>query len=131
MRQSATKIQPTKRQQITDEAGWTHVVDAPRRKRDPGNVKASWQHASDFEVNGVSYVNRTLEEMRSEFEQYQKEWKASWTHDEVLKLSLGAAKINNVVCLGMGSLQVARREGRRTSHTQLAALASIIQLLGT
>lgn len=40
-------------------------------------------------------------------------------------------QIKNVVVLGLGSLQNARREGRRTSWTQLIALRHILSILGT
>lgn len=40
-------------------------------------------------------------------------------------------KINNIVCLGLGSLQSARREGRRASFMQLAALRTLISIIGT
>ena len=36
----------------------------------------------------------------------------------------------DVVCLGLGSMQSARREGRRASFIQLAALRTIMEILG-
>ena len=39
-------------------------------------------------------------------------------------------KVTNIIVLGLGSLQSARREGRRATLTQLAALQTIVQHLG-
>jgi hypothetical protein len=121
----------TKRTQIEDDDGWTHVVDAPRRSKNGGVKKGQViLHGGDFEVDGVSYVNRTLEEMKVEFEY----WKKSWEEDSAcleLKEKLQVLSgVENVVFLGMGSLQSSRREGRRASATQLAALQTIITFLG-
>jgi hypothetical protein len=121
----------TKRTQIEDEEGWTHVVDAPRRSKNGGLKKGQViLHGGDFEVDGVSYINRTLEEMKAEFEY----WKKSWEEDSAcleLKEKLQVfSGVENVVFLGMGSLQSSRREGRRASATQLAALQTIITSLG-
>ena len=121
----------TKRQQIEDNDGWTHIVDAPRRST-PAKWK-DWLHAGDFEKNGASYINRTLEEVRKDFEHYTQQWENNEAC-EALKKTLGVAegkkKVHSVVVLGLGSLQSARREGRRASYTQLAALRTLIQNLG-
>jgi hypothetical protein len=121
----------TKRTQIEDDEGWTHVVDALRRSKNGGVKKGQIiLHGGDFEVDGVSYINRTLEEMKAEFEY----WKKSWEEDSAcleLKEKLQVLSgVENVVFLGMGSLQSSRREGRRASATQLAALQTIITSLG-
>ena len=121
----------TKRTQIEDDDGWTHVVDAPRRSKNGGVKKGqALLHGGDFEVDGMSYINRTLDEMKAEFEY----WKKSWGKDSAcleLKEKLQVfSGVENVVFLGMGSLQSSRREGRRASATQLAALQTIITSLG-
>jgi hypothetical protein len=120
-----------KRQQIEDDDGWTHIVDAPRRStRAKGKDRL---HAGDFEKNGASYINRTLEEVRKDFEHYTQQWENNEAC-EALKKTLGEVegkrKVSSVVVLGLGSLQSARREGRRASYTQLAALRTLIQNLG-
>lgn len=121
----------TKRQQIEDNDGWTHIVDAPRRST-PAKGK-DWLHAGDFEKNGASYINRTLDEVRKDFDHYTQQWENSEAR-EALKKTLGewqdTKKVDRVVALGLGSLQSARREGRRASYTQLAALGTLIQGLG-
>ena len=124
----------TKRKEIVDKDGWTHVVDAPSRKPQGkvGKKKtASLLHTGDFEVHGVSYVNRTLDEMKTEFEYWKKGWEESSAYLELKKL-LDEKKtvVSDVVFLGMGSLQSSRREGRRASGTQLAALQTMLQVLG-
>lgn len=128
---SKPQLVHTKRQQIEDSEGWTHVVDAPRgttlRKG------KDWLHAGDFEKNGASYINRTLEEIRKDFEHYTQQWEISEAC-ESLKKSLrkieGKRRVDNAVVLGLGSLQSARREGRRASYTQLAALRTMVEALG-
>lgn len=121
----------SKRQQIEDNDGWTHVIEAPRRAN-PARGK-EWLHAGDFEKNGVSYINRTLAEVRKDFEHYTKQWEdseASGALRSTLAENNGVKKVENVIVLGLGSLQSARREGRRASYTQLAALRTVVEVLG-
>jgi hypothetical protein len=127
----------TKRREIVDDEGWTHVIDAPNRKARAENLKAApLLHGGDFIVNGVSYVTRTLEEVKQEFEHWKKQWEGSPACAELKSLMVEGGekgerrKPRDVVFLGMGSLQSSRREGRRASATQLAALQTIIDVLG-
>lgn len=120
-----------KRQQIEDSDGWTHVIDAPRRSN-PARGK-EWLHSGDFEKNGASYINRTLAEVRKDFEHYTKQWEESEAHNTLrstLAEANGRKNVENVIVLGLGSLQSARREGRRASYTQLAALRTMVEVLG-
>ncbi|KAH8821914.1 hypothetical protein F5884DRAFT_106048 [Xylogone sp. PMI_703] len=129
---------PTKRQEILDADGWTHVVESPRTRpratATKGNDNQQPLHGGDFTLNGVSYINRTLEEMKEDHDYYQKQWEDAEAIKEVKdKFSVEQNKgkdlklhVRNVVCLGLGSLQSSRREGRRASHTQLAALKSVL-----
>ncbi|PMD14308.1 hypothetical protein NA56DRAFT_711127 [Hyaloscypha hepaticicola] len=128
----------TKRREIVDDEGWTHVIDAPNRKAKAETLKATpLLHGGDFIVNGVSYITRTLEAVKQEFEHWKKQWKACPACVELKSLLVEGAekgerrKIRDVVFLGMGSLQNSRREGRRASATQLAALQMIIDVLDT
>ncbi len=127
-----------KRRKIVDEEGWTHVIDAPNRKAKTETLKAGpLLHGGDFIVNGVSYVTRTLEELKQEFEYWRRQWQAGPVCAELKNLLVEGGekgergKTQNAVFLGMGSLQNSRREGRRASATQLAALQMIIDVLGT
>jgi hypothetical protein len=126
--ESKPKIVHTKRQQILDNDGWTHVVDTPSRRNAPKH-NAPFLHGGDFERDGVSYINRTLDELKADYEYYKKQWEENTACEELktkLQAREGKLEIKNVVCLGLGSLQSARREGRRASYTQLVALQSII-----
>ena len=136
-----TKLQPrpihTKRQQIEDEDGWTHVIDTPRKSQ----IKAKEGqrlHTGDFERNGVAYVERTVEDLGKDLEFYRTTWESGEAVGG-LREKLGRKeaegderriRVGGVVCLGLGSLQSARREGRRASFTQLLALKSILEVLG-
>lgn len=125
------RIVHTKRQQIEDSDGWTHVIDAPRCST-PSKGK-EWLHAGDFERNGASYINRTLAEVHKDFEHHAQQWEQNEACEglkKVLEEIKGKIKVNNVVVLGLGSLQSARREGRRTSFTQLAALRTMVKTMG-
>lgn len=159
----------TKRQEIQDDDGWTHVVDTPRKRRSTLTKAANGGlHTGDFEIDGVGYVNRTLEEMGKEYDFWKKSWEAEAACGKLIE-SLGEVKqttsqigpgiteqpqdqlaqdskvtsqivdatstgkrvrVDNVVVLGLGSLQSARREGRRATMTQLAALQTMVQQLG-
>jgi hypothetical protein len=128
---SKPRLIHTKRQQIEDSDGWTHVIDAPRHSA--ASKGKEWLHAGDFEKNGASYITRTLDEVLKDFDQYTQQWQQNEAC-EGLKKALGEIggrwKVDNVVVLGLGSLQSARREGRRSSYTQLAALRTMVEALG-
>lgn len=126
-------IQHTKRTEIEDTEGWTHIVDKPRTnsKKKPNT---SLLHGGDFEIDGVSYINRTLEELTTDYEYWRKQWEESAACAElkqVISEGEGRRNVDNVVVLGLGSLQSSRREGRRASATQLAALQTMLPLLGS
>ena len=126
------KILHTTRQYLEDDDGWIHIVDTPRQSQ--VTIKEGSLHTGDFERNGVAYVERTLEDLKQDLEYYTKLWE-SGEACEILRERLSTVagerlKIGDVVCLGLSSLQSARREGRRRSFVQLAALRSIVQILG-
>lgn len=80
-------------------------------------------------------ADMTLEEMVKEHERYKQQWETS---DACAKLknilsekeNEGRQTVENVVCLGLGSLQALAMGWRRSSHTQLAALMTIRETLG-
>ncbi|KAK0101324.1 hypothetical protein ONS95_006501 [Cadophora gregata] len=119
----------TKRKKIEGEDGWIHIVDKPRTNQQDAKAKKQPLQGGDFELKGVSYVNRTLVEMKEEFEHWKRSWEERPTCQalkEKMKDVEKGRRIVNVVVLGLGSLQSARREGRRSSATQLAALQTIV-----
>ncbi|TGO37733.1 hypothetical protein BHYA_0090g00230 [Botrytis hyacinthi] len=118
--------QSTKRKQIEDGEGWTHVVGGGKKT----GAAETWTHAGDFVKDGVAYIERSMEEMQADLESYRKQWEGSEAAGQLKKILHGRGKVNSVVCLGLGSLQSARREGRRSSYTQLAALMMIIEEFG-
>lgn len=98
-------------------------------------------HAGDWESGGVAYVQRTLEELGADLEYYTKQWEGGQSCTSLREVlsgrkeseegkDKGRRRVGDVVCLGLGSLQSARREGRRSSFTQLAALRTILEILG-
>ncbi len=130
----------TKRTEILDDEGWTHIIDTPRSRtrssaaaNNDTDAKPQLQ-SGDFERNGVWYINRTLDDVKKEFEYWKKGWDgsdAAKTLVELLASGAGGKRIvQDVVVLGLGSLQSARREGRRSCATQLAALQSMVEALG-
>ncbi|TAQ83050.1 hypothetical protein B7494_g8627 [Chlorociboria aeruginascens] len=121
----------TKRTQVLDEEGWVHIVDSAGRVVGKGTAEAGGWHGGDFTRGGVEYVDKSVEEMRADFEGCSRAWMASEACAG-LKIMIGemaGRELGNVVCLGLGSLQSARREGRRRSFTQLAALQTILSSL--
>ncbi|EPQ65338.1 Bgt-2956 [Blumeria graminis f. sp. tritici] len=127
-----------KRKQVVDTEGWTHVVRKPRGtgySKDRRVVRSN-THAGDFEINGVPYLDRTLENLHQEFCHWKKEWEESSACEKLQILllkrkgSCGMKKVSNIVVLGLGSLLSARRDARRSSGTQLAAVQTILEILG-
>ncbi|KAH7395941.1 hypothetical protein BKA64DRAFT_73404 [Cadophora sp. MPI-SDFR-AT-0126] len=119
----------TKRKEIEGDDGWIHIVDKPRTNQTNAKAKKQPLQGGDFELKGVSYINRTLVEMKEEFEHWKRSWEERPTCQALKDKMKGVEKdrkIENVIVLGLGSLQSARREGRRSSATQLAALQTIV-----
>lgn len=117
----------TKRRQVEDTDGWTHIIDTPKTKK--VTPKPAAFHGGDFELNGVSYINRTLEEMADEFSHFKRAWEERPACQDLKSKLQDLKTVENVVILGLGSLQTSRREGRRASATQLAALQTILDVL--
>lgn len=118
----------TKRKQVEDTEGWTHVVGGG--KNTGGGGARSYE--GDFMRGGVAYIERSVEEMKGEMEAYRKQWESSDAAKELKEILQGRNEggVKSIVCLGLGSLQSAIREGRRSSFTQLAAVMMILEELG-
>lgn len=123
-----------KRQNVEDGDGWTHVVGERRTQSKDLNGKTDGSNIGDFSMKGLQYIDRTMEEMLSEHESHKMQWESSNActelRDGIRKYKIGDVPINSVVCLGLGSFQNLSNHFRRTSHTQLAALSTIIGALG-
>lgn len=118
-----------------DKEGWTHVIDRVQRAPKSQNKApaGSPSHTGDFEVNGIPYINRDLEGVKKDFSHWQKQWDESLASVELREKIVcrkEICEIKNIVVLGIGSLLSARREARRCSATQLAAVKTIVQALG-
>ncbi|RAL67598.1 hypothetical protein DID88_008351 [Monilinia fructigena] len=104
-------VQPTKRKQVEDAEGWTHVVGGGKKV----GGGETWTHAGDFVRDGVAYLERTVEEMRGDLDFYGKQWEGS----EAAKELKGILK---------GRLRGGRGGG--VVFTQLAALMMILKEFG-
>jgi hypothetical protein len=131
----------TKRKEVLDEEGWTHVIDKPQPKAIPSIQKPErkgnanlWSIAADFRIGDAYYVDRTLEEYEVDFDRARKTWGKSEACRQLKVLLEGKTgeerEIGNVVVLGLGSLQNARGEGRKASWLQLVALRDLVEGLG-
>ena len=133
VKQAAPELVYTKRQQIVDDAGWTHVLNTPRKWQQNAKQGQFMLHAGgDFEKDGVSYIERTIAELKADWEYYLRRWESDGACAALREglVEVGRGRVDGVVCLGLGSLQSSRREGRRASFTQLAALHTIVNALG-
>ncbi|RDL41675.1 uncharacterized protein BP5553_01654 [Venustampulla echinocandica] len=131
----------TKRKEVLDDEGWTHVVDKPSRQRASSVTESKdagkyWSIGADFKVGDAYYINRTIEEIQEEFTHSKKAWEGSPACaslkallDEKMKADSNTKKISRVVALGLGSLQSSRTQSRKTSFTQMAALETILQIM--
>lgn len=119
----------TKRKQVEDTEGWTHVVGGGKNTGGGGGART---YEGDFMRGGVAYIERSVEEMKGEMEAYRKQWESSDAAKELKEILQGRNEggVKSIVCLGLGSLQSAIREGRRSSFTQLAAVMMILEELG-
>ncbi len=120
------KFSHSKREYISSEDGWTHVADQ------------RWKSISkDKSQTGLKtpLADMTLEEMVKDHQRYKQQWESSDACKKLQDILSGTEKegkcsVQNIVCLGLGSLQALSMEWRRSSHTQLAALMTIRDNLG-
>lgn len=111
---------------MTDISGWTHVVKG---------IKGNKPHVNPMELKPTEIPNgMTIPKLLDRFYQCQEAWTASdcWVKlKRIVENRILPAKgvqITRCVCLGLGSLSgVGRRE---TSLYQLAALLSVLDILG-
>jgi Sec7-like guanine-nucleotide exchange factor len=116
------KFSHSKREYITSEDGWTHVADKGWKSTRAKNTS----HTDKLSPS----IDMSLEEMVKEHDRYKKQWESSDACAAVKSLfsitnNGDKHTVESTVCLGLGSLQALALEGRRSSHTQLAALTTI------
>ncbi|KAI9731857.1 MAG: hypothetical protein M1818_007722 [Claussenomyces sp. TS43310] len=130
----STKIAYLKRAQVEGEDGWTHVVETRKGSRlaDIRAIETTKPWQSDFLSDASAITTMTYQEIQAEHDRYRQQWENSEACSQLKHIlaSVGERrKITNVVCLGLGSLQDWRLQSRRTSHTQLSALRTMMQVL--
>jgi len=117
------------RRNIQDDAGWSHVVNirggaGGRKTRGP----ASKLPAGNGEY---AYTRSSLAEMHKNLAYYSEKWAGDRaSHELHMMLDDSNSGVENVLCLGLGSLQNANLEGQRASWMQLVALRAILDTLG-
>lgn len=133
------KFIQTKRQLLDDDEGWTHVVDAKKASvttclRDNNNNEGRRARTleKDFIVGSTAIVTMDIKEMEAEHTRFRQQWEASDACSKLKTLvrdSISGLVVKKVVSLGLGSFQNCFFHARRTSHTQFAALQTIVQAL--
>ena len=120
------KKQPQqKRQQITDESGWTHVTRGPKKAIDS-------QHLTPLRPEKIP-PGLTLDKFSEKFQKnYSGHWQASSCCKDLCRifeqqiLPLEYIIITNCVCLGLGSMTT----GLDSSSYEMAALIFMLEILG-
>lgn len=139
--ESKPKFIQSKRQLLEDDKGWTHVVDVKKTSHvakvngdsKEDNPKLSKSLEGDFISGNVAIVTMDLKEVEAEYARFTQQWESSEACTQLKTIvtdRLKDQRITKIVCLGLGSLQNCFFHARRTSHTQLAALRTIIKTLG-
>lgn len=120
----------TKRIIIEDDEGWAHVVGGKTYKtRATQSLKTE---KGDFSIGQYQYMNKTMEELKKEYDSARKNWEKSSACGELKRLLKGEESIksaDNVVVFGLGTFQAVEAQHSRTSMTQLAALQTILESL--
>lgn len=118
----------TKRVILEDDDGWAHVVGGKTHKsRSTQNPKTE---KGDFSIGQFQYMNKTIEELKKEYDTAKKNWEKSSACEELKRLLKGEESIknvDNVVVFGLGTFQAVEAQHSRTSMTQLAALGTILE----
>lgn len=121
----AKELLPKKSVKVTDDSGWTQVIR--------GRGKAQKAQASHPKFNGLQMPDKiSLQELSKKHAGYVDSWKQSECWQNLLKilqenvLSNPRIRLTSCTCLGLGSLSA----GKESSKHQMAALVSILQLLG-
>ena len=101
---------------------WTH---------DPGRIFGCFEARP--EVSYESYVERSLDKIKAEFDQHRQEWDSSEAKVELMEhmdLITKHHHLANVVSFGTGSFQSDHLPTRRHNHFQVAALLTMTEYIG-
>lgn len=117
-----------KLQQVTDSSGWTHVVKGPPGTIDARTAGIRLEHEKSAETK---YTLKTyLARFRKHYAPTWQESSCSQSLSRLLEQEILPAEhieITQCICLGLGSMTA----GSESSSFELAALISMLELLGT
>jgi SRR1 len=128
------KYTHSKRELVETSDGWTQVASS-------GWKTAKTHTHNHLHTDGPGgpspqVLDMSLEELREGYERHRKAWEDSQACAQLKailaenKAASNRCMVDNVVCLGLGSLHTVSLVWRRTSCTQLAALETIREVLG-
>lgn len=118
-----------KRLQVTDTAGWTHIVKGSQAQKNQKHLISTHQLRPTQVSKGL-----TVQKACEILERYRKAWGESKLHEQVKDtlerqvLLAGMVSITRCVCLGLGSMTGTSSE--EPSWYQLAFLLSVLEILG-
>lgn len=118
-----------KRIHVTDPSGWTHIIKGSKSQRNQLQIKPM-AHLKPKEIDPA----QTVERLHKSLGRFTQEWEESECFGNVrTMLEQQVMKSENVnitscVCLGLGSL--AGIDGPKAAWHELAALISILDILG-
>ena len=123
-----THPRPKKRQQITDSSGWTHVLHGPKHGATTTSPNLRSLHLQSIDLGAEIAPSDLAQTMQT----YDRSWRESECCQQLrcfferdVSSSLESRRLQNCVCLGLGSLTA----GRESSKHQLATLTWMLDLL--
>lgn len=117
------------RRTVQDDAGWSHVVNV----RGGAGGRRTTKHTVKLPTkNGeYAYASSSIAQMHKHLDFYSEKWAGDRASQELyMMLDDSNSGVENVVCLGLGSLHNANSESQRASWMQLVALRTILDTLG-
>lgn len=118
-----------KRLQITDTAGWTHIVKGSQAQKNQKHLTPTHEPRPTQVPKGL-----TVQKACDVLERYRNTWGECNRHAQVKDILqrqffvLGGVSITRCVCLGLGSMTGISTE--ESSWYQLAFLISVLDILG-
>ena len=125
----ASKMAQQKRLQVTDTAGWTHIVRGSQAQKNQKNLTPVDKLQPTQVAKGL-----TIQNACDKLERYRKAWVESQHHEQVKRilerqvLVAGSVSIDRCVCIGLGSMTGTSSD--ESSWYQLAILISVLEVLG-